>query len=689
MRLLRPALVLLSMISSPALALDAGQRVSTPKDPSPNLNRPIVKQLTVPDGPGSLILGSKTLSDFLPSVDSDGNMTVLPGRKIGRVQDNKFISQPDAIQIQGSGSTGDATTLKAQAPGTPNPLTLGEVSAGTPQIKAFGAPNGTNWSAAFAAAEAAAAAAPSPMQVLVPPSSTPYATGRAPFALNAPYTGPGNATLLSSGGDYLPANFAWILQRPFGGTGTGYNKYFSADGRYQRRDYRIIGSGLRVGLDEPYFAPELAERLSITDNRGGHAGFVARLTAPTAIGATQVQLASVDTLTVGMQIGFNSQGGELASSGDRTTITAISGKTITVSPALSKAHAAFDYVTNGVRTMHAAEHSEYNHRGGGDAYIKLYRLTIGGPIPAGTDHVFQTKTGGFDGGDINFESSGGYATIRETSVHDNGYDVAVSGEVRSFVRDNNTAARGAFWIGNLFKSEGAKPADVANAVIGKWNTALDTVQGDFSSFGNTAVNMKQGQGITLDSRPDTTELYALWGKIRGRTWWGMEDGEVRQKVDGGGTQVLATAVTADGQFRQIRKPMVTAEATAPMTLTGSYQPLALTSVYDAMGDYNASTGRFTCRVSGRYRVHFRVTMAGSTAANTGVIANVFKNAGPASANGQFMAVAIGGPLRSASAETILPCNTGEYLDVRAADGDASGGILMGSPTTGFTIEYLG
>jgi hypothetical protein len=113
MRFPLPTLVLLSMISMPAIALDAGQRVSTPKDPSPNFNRVVTKKIDLPDGPGGLVLGSKSLSDFLPNVTDSGDMMLLPGRKIGRVQDGKFISQPDVVQIQGPGSTGDvsATTV--------------------------------------------------------------------------------------------------------------------------------------------------------------------------------------------------------------------------------------------------------------------------------------------------------------------------------------------------------------------------------------------------------------------------------------------------------------------------------------------------------------------------------------------------------------------------------------------------
>lgn len=682
MRFRWPALALLMALSAPALALDPGQRVSTPKDPSPNFNRVVTKKIDLPDGPGGLVLGSKSLSDFLPNVTDSGDMMLLPGRKIGRLQDGKFISQPDAVQIQGSGSTGDATGLKALTLGTTNPLTLGELSVGAPQIKAFGAPSGSDWSAAFSAAEAA----PS-KKILLPPGT--YSTGRNAFALTAPYSGPGSATMLSTGGDYLPADFSWILTRPFTGTGSGYNRFFSADGKYSERDYRIIGTGLRVGLTEPYYAPELSKRFSIYDTRAGSSGFVSQLASATAVGATQVPLVSADGLSVGQVVAFNTSGSPLNTATGQVTITAINGNTITVSPALSVAHTTQDYVTNGLRTMQSRGHFELNHSGGGDAYINMFRVNIAGAPLAGTQHVFQTKTGGFDGGDISFSANGGYSTVREVSIHDNAFDVAVAAEVRSFDRNNNTGARGAFWVGNLYKSEGTKAANSSHVVAGKWNNAIDTTGADFSSFGNTAINFAQGHGITFDSQRDATQFYSIWGSVLGKTWFGMEDGEVRTKVNAAGVQSLATAVTPDGQLRQVRKPMVTAEATAPMTLTGSYQPLKLASVYDAMGDYNATTGRFTCRVSGRYRVHFRVTMAKGTAANTGVVANVFKNAGPASGSGQYMAVALGGEYRSASAETILPCNAGEYLDVRAADGDASGGILMGSPTTGFTIEYLG
>ena len=108
------AITLLSVISTSAVALDPGQRVSTPKDPSPNFNRVVTKKIDLPDGPGGLVLGNKSLSDFLPNVTDSGDMMLLPGRKIGRVQDGKFVSQTERLEIQGTGSNGDASQFSAK-----------------------------------------------------------------------------------------------------------------------------------------------------------------------------------------------------------------------------------------------------------------------------------------------------------------------------------------------------------------------------------------------------------------------------------------------------------------------------------------------------------------------------------------------------------------------------------------------
>lgn len=53
-----------------------------------------------------------------PRIKDNGDVRLSDDLKIGRYQGGKFISQPDAVQIQGSGSTGDVSETSVKAAGT-------------------------------------------------------------------------------------------------------------------------------------------------------------------------------------------------------------------------------------------------------------------------------------------------------------------------------------------------------------------------------------------------------------------------------------------------------------------------------------------------------------------------------------------------------------------------------------------
>jgi hypothetical protein len=659
-----------ALVSTAALAGPDYSPSRRAQYPSPNLNRADVDTLVV-RGQGS--------TGEIP------NMTVggVPLSSVLTGQDGKPVLTPDAVQIRGAGSTGDISGMKVLIPGGgSNPLTLGEAASAAIPIRSFGAPGANgDWSDAFAKAEAA-----NPARVLLGPGQ--YRTGRKSFYHNIPYSGPGSATIVDVDGSSYPADFSQILTRPFGGTGEGRSKYFSADGRYSERDYRILQAGLRQGLDEPYYAPELSKQLSVYLNRAGSSGVLAQLTANTTVGATVVPLLfGSGDLSVGMRIAFSANNDTL-NLNDPVTITAISSGSITVSPPLTLRHSAGDQITNGVRTMHARGHYEMEHAGYGDTYVNLFRV-IGSTVPKdGQTHVFWTATAGIDGGDISATTDGQYFTGREVEMLDNGHDAAFAYDVINFKRNNDTGARGAFWVNNLAQSRGSRPVDANMVMAGKFRVGFDTTGAVMSSPGQAVINMSSGHGILWDSQLDRTERFPIWGKLYGKTWTGIEAGEWKLKRPGAGTQVDALAVTDGGQIRQPQKPMVVAEARSNITLSATYTTLKLASVYDALGDYDAATGRFTCRASGRYRIHVRLLTDAATAGNTGGQASVFKGGQQAIGGDSYIASAYQ-PIVSSSAETILPCSAGEFFEVRAKDAGNPGGILHGGPATAFAIEYLG
>lgn len=147
-----------------------------------------------------------------------------------------------------------------------------------------------------------------------------------------------------------------------------------------------------------------------------------------------------------------------------------------------------------------------NFGAAGDVYGSLVRMEQRYQPPASQTHFFSTATVGQYGGDVSFvNTSGTYATGWESAYSDNGNDVAVIAQVDSFIRDNDTGARSCVWLGTFFKSEGAKPADAAHVVAGKWRVALDTTKADLSThtavndLANVAINTAKGHRWVMNS----------------------------------------------------------------------------------------------------------------------------------------------------------------------------------------------
>jgi len=76
---------------------------------------------------------------------------------------------------------------------------------------------------------------------------------------------------------------------------------------------------------------------------------------------------------------------------------------------------------------------------------------------------------------IMVDNDGTYTTGWESAYYDQGADVAVIGQVDSFIRFNDRAANGGrVWLGTRFQSAGSRPSDAAHVVAGFWRTGLDT-----------------------------------------------------------------------------------------------------------------------------------------------------------------------------------------------------------------------
>ena len=369
----------------------------------------------------------------------------------------------------------------------------------------------TDNAAAFTAAESSSYAR------IYLPKGTYYTSGSA-SALAKHYYGPG--LIRTSGGDRLPGRFTYLTSRPATGTGSDLNRFFSADLSKVDAEYFLLGSAtanLRKGISEPYYESATTPHFQVFTNRSGWSGVTALLASPVASGATTAVLNSVEGFAVNDVVIFLDAATETASAA--TTITAIDSgtKTITFTPATTTAYIANDRVTHGKRTMNPLYYQQVNHFGGGDAYAHLTRVNVGYTALAGQTHVFFTATGGLYGGELSAESAGVFLTGTEINHIDNGYDIAVVGDIRNFQRTNATGARGAFWIGHQIKSEGSQPLDAGYNLNGKFKAGVDLVKGDFGTD-KAAVSMKRGDRIVGNSSATDMAGYSLVGNVIGNAW---------------------------------------------------------------------------------------------------------------------------------------------------------------------------
>lgn len=313
----------------------------------------------------------------------------------------------------------------------------------------------------------------------------------------------------STSGEVLPGRFTYLLTPPSQFATQGVGGWFAGDTSYITPEWFVIGEACRHSISERYF-----EATTIPHNRwfnafGGSSGCVAHVSAGAVVGATSCTLNSVEGLTIGDVVGFSALfGGGIT---DQVTLTNVSPgpNTIAFTPALGNNYVAGDIVLLALRTNNPFNYTLGRNSAAGDFYGDVVRLQQLYEPLAGQTHFFETSTVGQYGGDIYFYFSGTYATGWESIYSDQGNDVAVIAQVDSFIRDNDTGARAVVWMGTYFQSTGAKPADCAHAVAGKWRIGLDTTRADLTNFlapgdnYNAAINTKMGDRWIMNSTVST------------------------------------------------------------------------------------------------------------------------------------------------------------------------------------------
>jgi len=473
--------------------------------------------------------GDQALSALIAALDTISDQTVVTlalkaNQTLDNVSNSVFAAKIAASGYVGGGGSNELKSLDDY--GTLDPTGVADVSA------------------VFAAAVADTTA-----DRIYIPEGTHYTS--APISsLRKGFWGPGKIRL--STGTILPADFTYIATNPTQYTQAyttpwppNVTPWFGGDNKHTRPQCVIVAPKVRRGLDERYFEGSVIPRNGWMESYGGWSGASAHLSGVANAGWTNAALNSAIGFEIGDVIGFSTLGGvgggTAANIVDRVTITGVSDNVISFTPQLSTSYSLGATVTHGTRTQTVFDHIMVEVLGGGDQYGSTIRMRHKYTLLPGQTHVFEGSTASQYGGSIIYYGDGQYGTGFETQFKTNGgaWDVGNIGMVQSFIRDNDTGARSAVWLGTLFKSEGIKPADACHVVVGKWRVGLDLAKADFSLNSEAAIQLKTGHRIYLNASDNSTSgrgsdptgnYPVLYGNVLG-------DSYISHSVDGTGPMV--------------------------------------------------------------------------------------------------------------------------------------------------------
>lgn len=352
------------------------------------------------------------------------------------------------------------------------------------------------------------------------------------------YWGPGKIKL-SGTGQVLPGRLS-NLQDPLQPGGLGITGWFNGDNRNIDPEYFAINLP-RKSLSEPYFESTAIPKNTWIYNYGGWSGATAHLAGSYGPGTTTVQIkGGTEGFTIGDDIGFlfdTTVGGNSVgvTYQDVVTVTGKTSNTVSFTPALTKSYTVNMVITHSPRTMNLHTYTYMRNFGGGDVYGHLVRVQQNYQPLSSHQHCFEASTVGQYGGDLVFNpgSSGTYGTGWESQYIDQGNDVAAIGQVDNYVRENDTGARGATWIGLLESSNGSKPADAAIVLAGKWRVGIDLTRLDATSNQQAAIQVATGHRVYFNSWVNPAGRSSVAGSAWGILWGNTPgDSYITHGIDG-------------------------------------------------------------------------------------------------------------------------------------------------------------
>jgi len=217
----------------------------------------------------------------------------------------------------------------------------------------------------------------------------------------------------------------------------------------------------------------------------------------------------------------------------------------------------------GGRTGCAAVSGHVTQEGQGDAMMLSITGTVFG-TKAGSTHFLANPAVLIMDGSLYAFADGTYQEVDEFGHNDAGFDVAVSSTVRNFYRTNNTGAKGAWWLGTRYQSEGSKPVDAAFQVVGAWNTVLDTCRASLGVNG-TALALAAGQRVYLNA--SNADPFANPAQTQpGTEWLDFDPASNSARVMAGGVAALSVGRVdgADSGVQVLPGPGATGPGVAPV-----------------------------------------------------------------------------------------------------------------------------
>lgn len=278
----------------------------------------------------------------------------------------------------------------------------------------------------------------------------------------------------------------------------------------------------RMQLYDQYFDYPLYPRIVQYYVKSGYSGTTAIINGVAGVSQVNKKLVPVNN-TTGFSAGLTILLTNSAGLVETRKIQSIAvGVSITLTTDLENDYISGDIIGVASRTNSSAYFTDLQmfNGAGGDLYGHTIRIELANAPQWGQNHPYYNGTGGLIGGDVTASANQVYGQATEVAFIDAGFDVTMIGDVRNYIRTNDTRANGQTWVGAFHQSFGSKYSDSCFIPAGAWRVGFDAVP-----FGGTAdliaFQMKALDRFYLNSSKSVPVAGPLpiWGDVVGTSWF--------------------------------------------------------------------------------------------------------------------------------------------------------------------------